>query len=95
MGNFVNIITHNGMKIAFRTEEELNDYIAKNDIKKVKVTLIQYYKDKEKLEKPIRVGAYELCPNCTGWLLLTKHPSEVEIKPNYCPFCGKAIDRSE
>lgn len=46
MENFVHIITYKGMKIAFKHMDELNDFIAKNQMNRVHVTSIQYYKDK-------------------------------------------------
>ena len=50
--NFVHILTHKGLKIAFRDMEELEKYVYENKLNKVYVMSVQYYKDKqEKGEK--------------------------------------------
>ena len=51
MENFVHIITYKGMKIAFKSMEQVNEFIDKNKMTKVHVMSIQYYKDKQEKGK--------------------------------------------
>ena len=44
--NFVHILTHNGIKYAFQNRLQVDDFINKNDMKKVHLISIQYYREK-------------------------------------------------
>lgn len=51
---FVHILTHKGLKIAFRSMEELEKYVYENKLNKVYVMSVQYHKD-----EPIEKGGKE------------------------------------
>jgi hypothetical protein len=50
MENFVHILTYNGIKIAFKNMDQVNEFIDKNKMTKVHIMSIQYYKN-ESAEK--------------------------------------------
>jgi len=45
-GNFVHLFTHNGIKHAFRTIEQLYDFLDENKLSKVTIQSIQFYEKK-------------------------------------------------
>lgn len=44
--NFVHILTHNGIKYAFQNRMQVNDFVEKNNLSKVHLTSIMYYREK-------------------------------------------------
>lgn len=43
--NFVHILTHNGIKYAFQNRMQVDDFIEKNNLSKVHLTSIMYYRE--------------------------------------------------
>lgn len=44
--NFVHILTHNGIKYAFQNRNQVDDFIKNNNLSKVHLMSIQYYREK-------------------------------------------------
>jgi len=44
--NFVQLFTHNGVRLAFRNLNQLYDYLNENKLNKVTIQSVQYYSDK-------------------------------------------------
>lgn len=44
--NFVHILTNKGIKYAFQNMNQVDDFINKNNLSKVHLTSIQYYREK-------------------------------------------------
>ena len=45
--NFVHILTHNGIKYAFQNRMQVDDFIKNNDLSKVHLTSIMYYRKQQ------------------------------------------------
>lgn len=44
--NFVHILTHNGIKYAFQNRTQVNNFVEKNNLSKVHLISIMYYREK-------------------------------------------------
>ena len=45
--NFVHILTHNGIKYAFQNRNQVDDFINKNNLSKVHLMSIKYYRKQQ------------------------------------------------
>lgn len=90
--NFVHILTHNNLKIAFRSMEELEKYVYENKLNKAYVMSVQYHKDelvdKATPKKVVKYRGYN-CPNCNMELLSGHDLAKENI--NFCFECGQKL----